>query len=169
MKFKILIALMCTTILVGFNSCSPEVDEQKEVKVDMEASKKEAKVVIDQFKEFWETENMELLSEIMSHDPDMINFGADATEYFVGWENLNSSVEQMLPAFDSTKINVQDQVIDVDSSGNVAWFSQIWNWDLSWQGTPVKVDGKRLTGVLEKRDGKWVIVQFHSSMPVIPE
>lgn len=169
MKNVNFVVLISMAILLGINACSPQVDKTEEVKVDLEASKKEAKVVIDQFKEFWETENMDLLSKIMSHDSDMVNYGSDAAEHFVGWEGLKNAFEQMLPVLDSTKISIQDQVINIDQSGNFAWFSQIWNWDFSVQGNPMKLDGQRLSGVLEKRDGQWVIVQFHNSVPVKSE
>jgi len=135
-------------------------------KVDLEAEKAKVKSVVDQFEQFWETEDMELFSRIMAHDADMVNYGSDAAEHFVGWEVLKESVEKMLPSFENTKITVKDQVIKVHPSGNVAWFSEVWDWDLVVEGKPAHSGDQRLTGVLEKRNGNWVFVQFHNSVPV---
>ena len=109
---------------------------------------------------------MELFSRIIAHDADMVNYGTDAAEHFVGWEALQKAVEEMFPAFENIKITVKDQVIKVHSSGTVAWFSQVWDWDLVAEGQPVSAPGCRFTGVLEKRNNSWVFVQFHNSVPV---
>jgi uncharacterized protein (TIGR02246 family) len=133
--------------------------------VDLEAEKAKVKTVVDQFAQVWETEDMDLFSRIMAHDADMVNFGSDAPEHFIGWEGLKGAVEQMFPAMENTKITVRDQVIKVHPSGNLAWFSQFWDWELLMGGQPVRLE-YRFTGVLEKRNGNWVFVQFHNSVPV---
>jgi uncharacterized protein (TIGR02246 family) len=135
-------------------------------KVEIEAEKAKVKSVVDQFAQFWETKDMELLSRIMAPDTDMVNYGSDAPEYFVGWEMLRGSVEKMLPSLQNIRITVRDQVTKVHHSGEVAWFSEVWDWDLVVEGKPVRSEGQRLTGVLEKRSGNWVFVQFHNSVPV---
>ncbi|MDZ4716701.1 MAG: nuclear transport factor 2 family protein [Cytophagales bacterium] len=136
--------------------------------VDMEAEVANVKAVVDQFEQFWETEDMELLSKIMANDASLNGFGSEASEIFKGWENFRSSAQQMLPAFENTKINVRDQVITVHPSGTMAWFSEQWDWDMLYNGEAATVSDMRLTGVLEKRNGKWIIVQFHNSEPVRP-
>lgn len=135
-------------------------------KVEIEAERAKVKSVVDQFAQFWETKDMELLSRIMAHDTDMVNYGSDAPEYFVGWEVLRGSVEKMLSSLQNIKITVRNQVIGVHHSGEVAWFSEVWDWDLVVEGKPVRSEGQRLTGVLENRSGNWVFVQFHNSVPV---
>jgi len=155
---KKLFALFIVATFLVMSACTPQVD--------LEAEKAKVKTVVDQFTQVWETEDVELFSRIMAHDADMVNFGSDAPEHFVGWEALKEAVEQMFPSFENTKIAVKDQVIKVHPSGHVAWFSQIWDWDLVVGGQPVRLEGCRFTGVLEKRNGNWVFVQFHNSIPV---
>jgi len=135
-------------------------------KADIETEKAKVKSVVDQFEQVWEKEDMELFSRIIAHDSDMVNYGTDAAEYFVGWEALKKAIEEMFPVFEKIKITVRDQFIKVHSSGNVAWFSEIWDWDLIAEGEPVRIDGCRFTGVLEKRNNNWIFVQFHNSVPV---
>ena len=136
-------------------------------KTDIEAEKAMVKSVVDQFEQVWETEDMGLFTKIMAHDADMVVYGSDAPEHWVGWDPLKESLEKMFPAMENTKITIKEQTIKVHPSGNVAWFSEVWDWDLVLEGKAVRSDGQRLTGVLEKRNGNWVFVQIHNSVPVM--
>jgi len=155
---KNLIALFIGATFLVVSGCAQ--------KVDAVAEKAKVKSVIDQFKQVWETEDMGLFSKIMAHDADLVVYGSDAPEHWVGWEPLKESVEKMFPALENTKITVKEQSIKVHPSGNVAWFSEVWDWDMVLEGKAVRSEGQRLTGVLEKRNGNWVFVQFHNSVPV---
>lgn len=135
--------------------------------VDIEAEKAKVKSVIDQFAKVWETKDLELLSEIFAHDADMVINGTDAPERWIGWEPFKEAVAEMFTALENIKIKVQEQSIKVHPSGQVAWFAQVWDWDFLMDGKPVRSEGQRLTGVLEKRDGSWVFVQLHNSVPVL--
>ena len=154
--FLILIAAACLAIY----GCTPAVD--------IEAEKAQVQSVLDQWNQVFETENLELFSRVMAHDPDMVTFGTDAAERWVGWEALNESVQKQFESFENLGISVNDQVIKISELGNVAWFSEVMDWDLLHlaQDEPVSMKGARITGVLEKREGSWVVVQFHASVPV---
>jgi uncharacterized protein (TIGR02246 family) len=154
---KSIFALAALAAFSFTSACAPQVD--------LGAEKAKVKIVVDQFEQVWETEDMDLFSKIMAHDADMVNFGSDAPEHFIGWEGLKTAVEQMFPALENTKITVRDQVIKVHPSGHLAWFSQFWDWELLMGGQPARLE-YRFTGVLEKRNGNWVFVQFHNSVPV---
>jgi ketosteroid isomerase-like protein len=135
-------------------------------KPNIAAEMPKIKEAVDRFTQTLQNEDMALLSRSMAHDADMVNFGTDAAERWVGWENLKTAVEKQFASFDNTKLTVRDQVIKMHPCGEVAWFSEVADWDLMAQGQPVHIDGSRVTGVLEKRDGEWVMVQFHASVPV---
>jgi len=49
-------------------------------------------------------------------------------------------------------------------SGNVAWFSCLLDDWGEWAGEPWHWKDTRWTGVLQKTDGKWVMMQQHFSM-----
>jgi len=158
MKNFFFYSLFLITVFLTTSGCNQ--------KVDLTSEKTNVKTVVDQFVQFWETHDMELLSNIMAHEADMVNYGSDASEHFIGWEGFKDAVVKMLPSFQDTKITVKDQVIRISSAGDVAWFSETWDWNLKVEGNPVQINGQRLTGVLEKRNGNWVFVQFHNSVPV---
>lgn len=135
-------------------------------KADMEAEKAQVKKVVDQIAQAMEAEDVEAISAIVAHDADMVNFGTDATERWVGWDALQASIEQQFSAFDNQQVSVRDQVIKVGASGTTAWYSQIMDWNLDAGGEVVNLEGMRASGVWEKRDGKWKIVQMHFSVGV---
>lgn len=66
---------------------------------------------------------------------------------------------------EDARITVLDQLITVHPSGMVAWFAEVADWDFKAAGHPVHAAGCRISGVLEKRNGRWVLIQFHGSMP----
>jgi ketosteroid isomerase-like protein len=59
----------------------------------------------------------------------------------------------------------RNRLIIISRSGDVAWFSAVYDVDLEYKGRASQVRNARYTGILEKRDGKWVIVQLHFSYP----
>ena len=133
----------------------------------MDFAAEEAKInkVLDQNFKALETEDLGLYEKIFANDADMVVFGTDATERVVGWEALKKVMTKQFEATESTKITSSDRVIKVHESGQVAWFSEIIDWEVTADGQIVKMEGVRGTGVLEKRNGNWVIVQMHYSIP----
>jgi hypothetical protein len=133
---------------------------------DIEAEKPKVKGVVDGLTKTLETEDVQLFDKIVAHDTDMINFGTDAAERWVGYETLREAVRKQFDAFKNARLTVREQVIKVHKSGEVAWFSEIVDWNVIAMGDTIEIKDSRFTGVLEKRDSNWVIVQFHASIPV---
>jgi hypothetical protein len=69
----------------------------------------------------------------------------------------------MNEAFKATGFDVRDLRITFSESATVAWFSALLDDHGEWDGQPSSWINTRWTGVLEKRDGHWVIVQMHFS------
>lgn len=125
-----------------------------------------AKAVVDQFNKIFESEDMAAFDRVFAHDADAVSFGTDAAERFVGFDALRKSVESQFASFDGSKLTVRDEVVKASRGGDAAWFSEVVDWDTKAGGEAVSLKGCRFTGVLEKRDGAWKVVQFHASMPV---
>ncbi len=133
--------------------------------VDLVKAAEEVNALLDQYETVLETNNMELLSSITAHDADMVNFGTSADERVVGWEALSQLMQAQFDATESSEVTVKDRVIKVHEEGKVAWYSEINDWVVTMNGEEMTLNGFRVTGVLEKRDGKWLIVQLHFSVP----
>ncbi len=134
-------------------------------KTNITSEKIKVKHVVDEFYKIWETKDMNLLSSIVAHDKDMVNYGINYDLVFVGWNALRDSIAKMWSVMENTKVNIRNQVINIDPHGYVAWYSEMCDMDVSYGGHPMKIYNQRYTGVLQKRNGNWVIVQFHHSIP----
>ena len=148
-------------ILLLINACT-----QKAEKIDMAAEKAAVKDVLDKLQQAMTSEDMDMFSALIAHDADMVSFGTDASERWAGWDALKIAMEKQNAAFDNMKIAVRDQVIKVSPAGDAAWFSEVMDWSIETGGQQVNLDGARATGVLEKRGGKWLVVQMHFSIGV---
>jgi ketosteroid isomerase-like protein len=69
----------------------------------------------------------------------------------------------MHPEFKAMRIETRDMTINISQSGTVAWWYSILDDINTWKGQPANWENTRWTGVLEKRNGSWVIVQMHFS------
>jgi len=159
---KSLVLLIGFMILV-FSGC---VTQQP---LDIEAEKAKVEIVLDQHIQLLKTEDMELLTAIYAHDPDMINIGTDATERIVGWEELKDLMQQQFDMTETNSVGVRERVIHIHTSGSVAWFSEILDWELTFNEETIEMEGLRATGVLDNRGGNWLLVQVHYSVPTNSE
>ena len=69
----------------------------------------------------------------------------------------------MSPDFKATHYKIWDLRINISNSHDVAWYSCMLEDCAEIRGEPACWEDTRWTGVLEKRDGRWVIVQMHFS------
>ena len=70
----------------------------------------------------------------------------------------------MDPRFKAIRTVVRDLRIHFSRSGDVAWYSATLDDVVEFDGKRGGAEDIRWTGVLEKRDGTWVIVQMHASL-----
>ncbi|MGB8657112.1 MAG: nuclear transport factor 2 family protein [Candidatus Zixiibacteriota bacterium] len=132
-------------------------------KVDIEAEKAAIRVVLDNYVTSIENEDMGLYAKVMAHDPDMVNFGTEASERIVGWNALEKLIEAQNASLTGTKITVSDVTIKLAPGTRFAWATSLWNVKATlagqWFELPV-----RCTWILEKQRTGWVIVHFHKSV-----
>ena len=102
-----------------------------------------------------------------AHDSSFFIFHPDSKSTVIGWDAFQETIDNffMDEELRPTSTDIKDLRINLSRSGDVAWFSCIlddigeykdrkWEWlDCRW------------TGVLEKRDGSWLITQMHFSLP----
>jgi len=131
-----------------------------------EANTAAVQSVLDKNIRSWETNDVSLFASIFAHDDDMVNYGTDAAERWVGWNALKESVDKQAAAFADTKVTVQHRDIKFAADGNVAWAAEVLDLSTRSGSEVVNLTGMRVTTVLEKRQGAWLIVHTHYSVPV---
>lgn len=160
---KRIVIAACVVILIFAAGISARTAAKS---ADLKAAKAAVNSVLDQWIQVAVTEDLGLFSKIMAHDPDMVSFGTDAAERWVGYQSLENAMKKQFASTEESKGRSRERVITVHKSGEAAWWSELLDWQGKAQGQPFALEGARLTGVLEKRNGNWVIVQLHASVPV---
>ncbi len=114
------------------------------------------------------TKDVEMQKDTMAHDADLLIIWTGSTHITRGWKEHETSFETWLdPRFEAVRTEVRDLEVHISRSGDVAWYFADLDDVVSWEGKASKFgEGLRWTGVLEKRDGHWVIVQMHASLAV---
>ena len=106
-----------------------------------------------------------LMFRSFSHDSALFWFSPDSAGTVRGFAAFRQLVEGVFmdPAFVAVGSDFRDMQIHISHSGDVAWWSCILDDRNTLQGRPAVWENVRWTGVLEKREGSWVIVQMHFS------
>ena len=100
------------------------------------------------------------------------SFVQDETLFFfqprdemVGFSALRETAETVWldDRFRATRTDITDLFVTISESGTVAWFRCKLDDEGEWDGQVSGWYNTRWTGVLEKRDGRWLIIQQHFS------
>ena len=103
------------------------------------------------------------LDENFSHTGDLVAFGTDWDEKFVGWNAYKDVHTVQFESLRSFKFVSKE--LDVQVNNGTAWISDRPHWEIETKdGEQVKND-VRISAVLRKeRNGSWLIVQWHVSV-----
>ncbi len=127
---------------------------------------KNAELLIQKMWDSFIDGDIDAFSQTMSKDEDMVTFGTDASERWDSWQELENSVALQFDAFDVISVERKNKSLKISNSGNTAWFSETVDWEFLSNGNNESVKDIRYTGVMEYRNGQWMIVQFHCSVGV---
>jgi hypothetical protein len=111
------------------------------------------------------TKDRALSESTMAHDEDLFYFWTASTFTVRGWKQHVKYFDMWMdPRFKAVRTEVRDLHVYLSHSGDVAWYDAILDDVVEWDGKLGGGEDIRWTGVLEKRDGKWVIVHMHASL-----
>ena len=107
--------------------------------------------------------DFDMLYSVIANDPGYLEVDPDGS-VIRGIDNFRKNEAFWgSPDFKAIRYDIRDLTISISKSGNIAWFYCILDDINEWKGQPASWEDTRWTGVLEKRDGKWVMVQQHFS------
>ncbi|MBM3297315.1 MAG: nuclear transport factor 2 family protein [Candidatus Aminicenantes bacterium] len=104
-----------------------------------------------------------LLYSVIADDADFLEVHPDGKVVKGIEEFRRAEALWRSPDFKAVRYEIRDLRIMLSRSGDVAWFFCILDDINEWKGRPANWENTRWTGVLEKRDGRWVLVQQHFS------
>lgn len=132
--------------------------------VDVEAEKAAIAKAVDASIGWFATKDFDLLFRTMADDPDLFFFSPDSQGTVNGIEAFRKlSAIWRDPGSKYLSHEVRDLRIHLHSSGEVAWFSAILEDCGEYSGQKGCWKDTRWTGVLERREGRWVMMQQHFS------
>lgn len=84
-----------------------------------------------------------------------------------GREAIRASFEELAGTTSGIKMKVDQREITV--RGEVAWVTALWEMSAHDKASAATITMKgRACSIMEKRDGKWLIVVDHASVPFVP-
>ena len=107
--------------------------------------------------------DLNLLYSIISNDTNYIEVdpGHRVVKGFQDFKKAENF--WMNPDFKAIRYEIRDLKINFSKSGEVAWYFCMLDDINEWKGEPANWENTRWTGVLEKRNGNWIITQMHFS------
>lgn len=111
------------------------------------------------------TKDSKRLFSIMAQDEKLFIFHPDSGSTIIGFDAFKRLGEKtwLKDAFKATDYAIRDLRVNYSLLGNVAWFSCFLDDHAEWNGQKIGWDNCRWTGILEKRESQWVVVQMHFS------
>jgi len=133
---------------------------------DQEAEKHKIAQVISAVIGWAKDKNLDLLYSVIAQDDDYISV-SPTNRVVKRFEDVKQNVPFWVsPDFKYVRHELKDLEIIFARCGEVAWFYCVLDDINTYKGAPASWENARWTGVVEKRDGRWVVVQQHFSFAV---
>lgn len=135
-----------------------------QIAADEEADRAAIARAIDASIGWFATKDFDLLERTIADDPDYFAFHPDSRTTVLGTQATRAGWA-IFRAPDARYLSheIRDLRIHRHPSGEVAWFSAILDDCGEFSGRKGCWLDTRWTGVLERREGRWVIMQMHFS------
>jgi len=131
--------------------------------LDQEAERREVARVISSVIGWAKDKNLDLFFSAIAQDDDYISV-TPGQRVIKRFEDVKQNIPfWMSPDFQYVRHELKDLEIEFARCGEVAWFYCVLDDINLYKGEPANWENTRWTGVVEKRDGKWVVVQQHFS------
>jgi ketosteroid isomerase-like protein len=152
-------------LLVALLALAPAATRPAGTAADPETEKAAVARVVNDSIRWALTKDRALLEGAMAHDEDLFVLWTDSRSLTRGWTAFSKQFDTWMdPRFKATVTEIRDLRVHLSRSGDVAWYSATLDDLGEWDGKPVGDRDIRWTGVLEKRGGRWVVVQMHGSV-----
>lgn len=160
MTNKLIILLAFSTIIAFYCSC-----DQVTTKENNEKEIQEIANTISSNIGWFKEKDFDLLFRIVAHDSNYIVVNP-RDKVIKGYNQFLENAEIFKrPEFQYVRHELKDLKITLSRSGDVAWYYCVLDDINTWDGQSANWENARWTGVLEKRNGQWTIVQMHFSFP----
>ena len=158
-KSTITLALMMSILFLIMMACN----KKEKISININEEKPLIEAAINSSIGWAKNKDINLLYSIIANDSNYLEVDPENKVVFGFDEFKQAEKFWMNPDFKAIGYDIKDLKINISKSGDVAWWYCMLNDMNEWKGKPACWENTRWTGVLEKRDNKWVIVQMHFS------
>ena len=157
------IAVAAAFMLMACASSASRGLGRAEPAVDEETEKREIARVVSSVIGWAKDKDLDLFFGSIAHDEDYVSV-TPGQRVIKRFEDVKENVPfWMSPDFQYVRHELKDLEIKLARCGTVAWFYCVLDDINTYKGEPASWENARWTGVVEKRDGKWVVVAQHFS------
>jgi uncharacterized protein (TIGR02246 family) len=118
--------------------------------------------VMNQFSEAFAKRDLDALLALLAPDPDVVFIGTGGDEKRIGLAEIKTLGERDFAQFEDASMKFGWH--SVSAAGSVAWMAADIVLHVKTSGREISLQA-RGTAVLEQRGDRWLIVQFHGSLP----
>lgn len=154
------IKCICTAIAMSLISC---INLDKELVLEQKSEMTIISNTIHSAISWAKNKDFTVSNRIIANDSNYLEVDPD-NRIVRGFKEFKKNEEFFADTnFKAVRYEIRDMKILISQSGTVAWYYCVLDDINEWKGKPACWMNTRWTGVLEKREGKWVIVQMHFS------
>lgn len=148
-----------TLILLLMVSCKPKSNREEEIQKVLS--------VINNNIGWAKNKDTTLSYSTMVQTEELLIIEPDSEGITKGFKNFKKKAESLFlrPEFQAVRYELKNPQVLLSESGTCAWFFTYLDDINTWKGIDCSWRNIRWTGVLEKREGEWKIVQMHFSFP----
>jgi ketosteroid isomerase-like protein len=117
---------------------------------------------LQQWKDAYSQQDLDAALAVVAPDDDVVGIGTGPDEWRVGPEEFKAQLERDFAQSEALSVDYQPLV--VSAAGPVAWVAGRASVQARVEGQDVAMSG-RFTAVLEQREGRWLLMQTHFSLP----
>lgn len=131
------------------------------MKADLQTTA-EVEAIITKLTAAYKARNLKDVMECFAPDPDVVLIGTAADEKRIGPEQIRAQVERDWTQTESIEMAFTWK--SISAAGPIAWATFDGTFKIRADGQDMTLPA-RVSFVLDKRNGKWLIVQSHFSTP----
>ena len=161
----LLIAVMAIIIVMGTTGCSASTSTAVQTDSLAPSSPDNPEAVLRILVKANEDKDLKTMKQFMATDENAIGYTIGGRKY-VGWEEFAQTMSLEFASVDRLEIPIP--YLQVWQRGDIAWFAMELDYTREVTNDKGEIERTliplRETGVLERRDGKWLIVNWHESL-----
>lgn len=148
-------------LTIAFGAVCPAIESKSS---HQDAIESEIQSTLDRVDMSMKAKDLGAIGSAFAQSHGLLSIGLDSQAF--GWDSLKKALKQQMDIVNDYRSTLIDRKIIVDPNGKRARYFQRYSLTFKVQPFTFHVPEIRETGIVEKFDGSWVIIQQHSSVPV---